>query len=434
MADSPDIHGVDGRQPLTEAYRLLRRVGPPDAPLAGWLARCTDGRTVLLAEPDVLTELDLLGGAEGAHVLTARDLVRTVDGVGVELDWCVDRLARVLARRAEAQAALTAGETITLAVSIRRGMAEVMVARPARDAEWPRGEWWITDAGRPVFAQSSSGDPADVASRGVLEAVVDACADRRLRALLTRWLDRDDDAALADAAIEPGLFAIAEPSPVRTEVFGPVRSRNLPATAPRREPAPEPPPRRGLLSAMERHIDTDLAGMTSDAVHRVLRRLRGRMRPRPWLLAGAAAAAVLVAGALWPTGEGAPAQAEQPPMPGRSASTPAATPVDPPAEQATAVTDLEAIAGELLDARIACRDAPECLAALVEDPDRDFDRGPIDAPSAQRTIALLDDFGGVAVLRVEDTQTPAAAQLIVIGEADGRWRLRDVHDVAQPGA
>src|SRR5690606_33460642 len=120
VADPLGIAALEGERPLTGAYRLLRRVGPPDSPIAGWLARCAGGRTVLLAEPEALPGDHPLAGAEGAHVLTPRDLVRTRDGVGVEFDWCVDRLDRVLSRRADAEAPLTAGETVTLVVSLRR--------------------------------------------------------------------------------------------------------------------------------------------------------------------------------------------------------------------------------------------------------------------------------------------------------------------------
>ena len=66
----------------------------------------------------------------------------------------------------------------------------------------------------------------------------------------------------------------------------------------------------------------------------------------------------------------------------------------------------------------------------MEDPGRAFGAGVIDLDAAHRTITLLDDFGGVAVLRVDGQQAPTTAQLVVIVESDGRWRMRDVHDVA----
>lgn len=430
MADPLGIAALEGERPLTGAYRLLRRVGPPDSPIAGWLARCAGGRTVLLAEPDALPGDDPLAGAEGAHVLTPRDLFRTRDGVGVEFDWCVDRLDRVLSRRADAEAPLTAGETVTLVVSLRRGMAELAAARTARDAAWPPGEWWLTDAGRPVFAPLSAGTPADAGTRRALEVIAGACADGRVRGLVSRWLDRPDAGALADASIESALFAVAEPSPIRSEVFAPARSRSLDAAARLREPAPEIVPRRGLLSVIERHIDTDIAAMTSEAVHGVLRRLRAR-RPRPWLLAAGAAASVLVLGALWPTGDEAPAQAEEPDRPAASAPAVDRTAPSPPASMA-AVTDLTDVTARLLDARTACQGEHTCLAAVMEDPDRDVAAGVIDLVAASRAITLLDDFGGVAVLRVDAREQTMPAQLVVIVEADGRWRLRDVHDVAQP--
>jgi hypothetical protein len=433
VAEDPREPDGASDQPLTDAYRLLRRVGPPDAPLDGWLARCADGRTVLLAAADALQEQHLLSVDAGAHVLGPRDVVRTGEAARFEFDWCVDRLDRVLSRRADAGAALTAGETITVAVSLRRGMAELSVTRPARDAPWPRGHWWMTDAARPVFAPDGSGPPADAATRAALETAARSCADSRVRGLIARWLESAADGPLTDASIEADLFAIAEPAPIRAEVFPPARSRSLDAAARLTEIVPADSHRQGLVGALERHIDTDISAMASDAVHSVLRRLRGRTRPRPWLMAAGAAAAVLVIGVLWPTGEDPPAQADQ--RRPASTSAPAAAEATAPSASPTpvaAATDLESIVSALLDARAVCGDEPACLAGVVEDPRSGFGEGAIDLDAAQRTITLLDDFGGVAVLRVDGVQSATTAQLVVIVESDGRWRLRDVHDVAQP--
>ena len=435
MAEDP--HEPDGApdQPLTDAYRLLRRVGPPDAPLDGWLARCADGRTVLLAAADALNGQDLLSFDAGAHVLGPRDVVRMGEGVRFEFDWCVDRLDRVLSRRADVGAALTAGETVTLAVSLRRGLAELSVARPARDAPWPRGRWWLTDATRPVFARDGSGSPADAATREALEAAAGSCADSRVRGLIARWLASTADGALTDASIEAYLFAIAEPAPIRAEVFAPARSRSLDAAARLTEIVPAESHRRGLAAALERHIDTDISAMASDAMHSVLQRLRGRGRPRPWLMAAGVAAAVLVIGVLWPTGENPPAQAdERGPASTTAPASPASSASPAPSASSTPVApaaDLESVVTALLDARTACSEEPACLGEVVEDPGSEFAQGAIDLDAAQRTITLLDDFGGVAVLRVDAAEPPTTAQLVVIVESDGRWRLRDVHDVAQ---
>jgi hypothetical protein len=44
---------------------------------------------------------------------------------------------------------------------------------------------------------------------------------------------------------------------------------------------------------------------------------------------------------------------------------------------------------------------------------------------------MLDEFGGAAVLRAESIAADAVPQLVVIVLVDGRWLLRDVHDIAE---
>jgi hypothetical protein len=185
---------------------------------------------------------------------------------------------------------------------------------------------------------------------------------------------------------------------------------------------------------VERHIDADFAGVVSDAAHSFRRRLRGR-RPKPWLLAAGVAAAVLIGGALWPVGEDEPATAEA-----RIAAPPSAAPasMEPPSPSAAPTgtapsgpADLAAITASLLDERLGCDGDASCLDDVVEDPRVSWPGGAIDRPAEERSVTLLDEFGGVAVLRVEATDDEAAAQLVVIVESDGRWLLRDVHDVAK---
>ena len=59
------------------------------------------------------------------------------------------------------------------------------------------------------------------------------------------------------------------------------------------------------------------------------------------------------------------------------------------------------------------------------------DGGAVDLAADERSIALLDDFGDLAVLRVEGRAGEGGSQLVVIVRQDGKWLLRDVHDVAQ---
>ena len=46
-------------------------------------------------------------------------------------------------------------------------------------------------------------------------------------------------------------------------------------------------------------------------------------------------------------------------------------------------------------------------------------------------MTLLDDFGGAAVLRVEPVTAGPVAQLVLVICTDGKWLLRDVHDIAE---
>jgi len=114
-------------------------------------------------------------------------------------------------------------------------------------------------------------------------------------------------------------------------------------------------------------------------------------------------------------------------MPTPTASPPADASPDQP-------VDVAATAAALLDVRTACERDADCLESVVVDPARLFPPGTIDLPSSARTLTLLDDFGDMAVLRVDANGGRSAAQLVVVVRVDEKWLLRDVHDVAQqPG-
>ncbi len=92
--------------------------------------------------------------------------------------------------------------------------------------------------------------------------------------------------------------------------------------------------------------------------------------------------------------------------------------------------DLAQVAGGLLDARIACGGAPDCLATVVADATT-LPEGAIDLPAGERTLTLLDDFGDIAVLRLDAADGARPSQMVVILKRDEKWLLRDVSDVAQ---
>ena len=133
-----------------------------------------------------------------------------------------------------------------------------------------------------------------------------------------------------------------------------------------------------------------------------------RGRRRPWLVAGGLAGVVLAGGLLWPTGGGGPATAEVPVETRRPHPTP--TPRRPlrrrarrrshPSRAARNPT-WPSIAAELLSARTECGSDQACLEHVVEIVDAPLPGGVVDLAAADRTVTLLDEFGGAAVLRVE---------------------------------
>ncbi|GAA1989262.1 hypothetical protein [Microbacterium pumilum] len=422
---------------LLAPYRPVRRVGVEDVPWSGMLVRMAGGESRVLVDADQFAA-DWAGWAadpEG-HVLTALDVARRADGHSLALPLCVERVADFLVRRSSSRVPLSLGEIVTLSVSLIRGVTEIQAAPRMK------GQWWLTDAGRPVLVTDVSDAEAVAHTAQLLRTLegdprCDAALAAGARAVESERLSAHD---LRTA--EEQLFAVADPEPLATSLLGPRAARDFfavdrePATAIDDDPRPFT-----WVDTIARHVDADLADVVSRATTGVWRRLR---RPRatsrkPWMLAAAAAAAVLAAGLLWPTGAGGPATAEtqgsDPTAPVRTptAKTPsptAGTSVD--AGGGAAPADLVAVANALLAARTTCAGEVGCLAGVVLDPAAAFDAGAIDLDPSQRTTTLLDDFGGMAVLRVDGADGAAASQLVVVMLDDDRWLLRDVHLAKQP--
>lgn len=188
--------------------------------------------------------------------------------------------------------------------------------------------------------------------------------------------------------------------------------------------------------------------------------VRGRRRA-PLLIAAAVGGAVLLGGLLWPEPDSRAAEAVAPSPAATVSADGAATP-DTDAAPAEAVTeattapsdgaaapdaqaapsadgDLEAAARQIVRALSACAggttDAGVACAALREDPAAAPPAGLVaTAPDAQ--ITLVDEYGGVAVFRVEPAEGTGnradgpAAQILVLVSVDGKWLVRDVYDVA----
>lgn len=193
-------------------HRLIRAIGPGEGPFAGDLVDHRDGAAVSVD----IAELSgwpgwVYSGSE--HVAGALDIVRRRDGHDVLLPHCTERLSVLLGRRAAAGVAPAAGETVTLTVSLLRGLRELAADEDAV------GDWWLTDDGRPLFVHGAS-TPARTASAAVLERVLEQTADRTLARILGEILvalDRPRHSAADDAGWEGALFGHAAPRALRRD-------------------------------------------------------------------------------------------------------------------------------------------------------------------------------------------------------------------------
>jgi hypothetical protein len=434
---------------LRRGYRVIRLVtGEPDSPWPGALVCDPSGETSLLVDAALVgDDWDGWKADPTGHVLAPLDILRRPDGHEILLPVCTERLGDFLDRRS---GELSIGEGVTVAVSLLRGLSELKTREQA-----PCGSWWLTESGRPVFATDTAPTPAEAETEDLLRRLstdlpplepalreaLGAASDPRRR---TREFER----------AEEDVFAVAEPTALATSTLGPKRARGRlpvdPVLAPAARADGDAP---SWALSLSRHLDADWADLVSRTTTGVWRALRDRRAPgrrRPVLAAGGIAAVVLIGGLLWPSGGGGPATAETAQSPTRTTPSPssAVTPSAdaPPAGKATDAekgadrpepaggedpTDLASIAAALLTARSACAGDADCLAGVLERSDAAFPAGVVDLPDEERTTTLLDEFGGAAVLRVDHAAGAATAQLVVIVSVDGRWLLRDVHDVAE---
>ncbi|MCP2636859.1 hypothetical protein K0817_009835 [Microbacterium sp. HD4P20] len=426
--------------PLSAHYRIVRAVrAPEDGPWPGRLVRAASGETGVLVDAAVLgSAWSGWDAAAGGHILTPLDIVRRIDGHDVLLPVCTEPLEAFLRRRA-IRMPVGAGEAVTLAVSVLRGCAE-LAATPEI-----AGEWWLDDTGRPVLASELSSRRAlDAAAEALRSVVVDARLERvwdlALRAISAQRVSARE---LLDA--EDALFAAAAPEPLTTVTLSPRSAVDAAPTSRDTAAAVAAEPPRSTWQTLVGHVDADFADTLSRVTTGIWRRARARERPRraPWVVGGAVAAAVLAGGALWPAaggeiteGEAAPTAPAVEPAPTGPAGAGAATEESVPETAPDATTeapaqDLAAVGAALLTERLACGDDETCLARVLSDPSTPLGSGAIDLAASERVVTLLDDFGDVAVLRVDAADESLPAQLAVLVRQDEEWLLRDVHDVAQ---
>ncbi len=419
-------------------YRSVRRISAgADGPWDGMLTWLETGERRVLVDAGVLGERWRgWDAAPEGHVLAPVDIARRRDGHDAVLPVCAERVREFLARRVD-QAPIAPGEAVTLGVSVLRCCAEL--------ASHPdvTGEWWLTDSAKPVFATDAADTTAIDASADLLTALAAAMphgAWEHARDAVTGARRSPGDLARAEDA----LFLIAPAAPLRVDAVGPRTARDLASFGEQRAYRDEPVVAAApLWSGLVRHVDADLADVVSRTTTSLWRRARNsgaRRRGMAWAVGGVAASVVLLGGFLWPAPGGGAATAEPPTVPW-APSEPAAEPSSTaPAKPETTVgavsgspaaTDVASVAQSLLTMRQACGADTACLAALQLDPATPFGHGAIDLPPSELVVTTLDDFGGLAVVRVDVSDGSMGSQLVVIVRRNDEWLLRDVHDVAQ---
>ncbi|GAA1912290.1 hypothetical protein GCM10009775_01110 [Microbacterium aoyamense] len=437
---------ADPTDRLLAPYRAVRRVAAPaDGPWSGVLVRTPAGVSGVLVEADSLTD-DWAGwdAAADGHIAAPLDLVRTSHGHQVLLPVCGERLADFLTRRRDAGCPVSRGEAVTIGVSLVRAIAEL-----GHRMHTTCGEWWLTDDRRPVFA-------ADAGERGAADETIDVVRGLAAEAsdlpwhLLDELLTRERISDRDCVRVEDELFSHAAAEPLADAPLA-VR-RSLATLSPGHPPLRVHEPDRehelaasgGWMDHLTRHVDVGLADAVSRATTGLWRRVsvRGSGRRRsPWLVAAAVGAVVLAGGLLWPATGAEPVAADP-----RASPSPAADGTPSPSADATGSTDgqspapepaaagddLTGIVAELLSARTVCREETSCLADVVVPGADVFPEGVIDLDARERTLTIVDEFGGVAVLRADDASGALASQLIVVQQDGRRWLLRDVYVAQQP--
>ncbi|MDT0178900.1 hypothetical protein Q9S36_01565 [Microbacterium sp. ARD31] len=410
----------------------LRELTAAEAPFAGVL-RAGDPPTVWVdAAAFGASPAWAAHGAE--HLLAPMDAAGTPEGSRVVLPHCPVRLDEVLT-----DGSPPPGVLVTLAVSALRG------AREADGLGAEAGRWWVTTEGRPVLALTGTlawrEDTVDLLRRvyaadpplqRALESAAAAIGDPRL-------LRREGE------AIEGALFAAADPEPLPTERR---EDGHLPKT---RERAVAPPRASGSVAGtvrdlLARLVDVGVAERVGRAWAAVVRRTRATPRAgdrqagrptggrrRVLLVAAAVATAVIVGGALWPSGEGErPAAAAGGSADPTRAAAPSASasPVrdeDPATEDAArsdeGPAEIVDAARGLVDALAACGD-DACLEKLWEE---SGSARPIDAAGGDYAVEVVDEYGGAAAVRIV---TAEVTQVLVMVRVEKRWLVREVYDLA----
>lgn len=427
--DAPLLHLLD--EPALRA--VPGGVGPYPGDVVSW-----DGRPATRVAADA-EEVASLWNASGEHVADVREILRTVDGHAVVVPQCARTLSALAESRAAVDDPLRPGEVVTLAVSVLRGTIAEQTSHD--DGESCHGEWWLDDEGTPLFVHSDGGAAPHASAIRAIRAVQATATDdgrtgRTLDGMCDALADPPRLAARA-AECERDLFSLAPPEAIGMRVLTAHQrtEREAEAASASRE--------RTAWERLADASDAGIAEMASQALTGAWRALRSRSGRRSassrrgvLLAAVACAALVFAVGLLWPTGDAQTDVASSP-----SAESP--TPPLPAADGAETAPEQDAISAtaELLDRLSACGADAACQhplfdadAAAIRDGGAFVTEGATRADPAARELTLLDDVGGLVLLRADDATGARPSQVVAVLRQNEKWVLRDIHDVAQhPG-
>ncbi|MFT4214064.1 MAG: hypothetical protein QM622_04730 [Microbacterium sp.] len=409
------------------------------------------------------------------HVLAPVDVARADTGHAALVPHCPERLgAGIGAGRARC----TPGQTITIAISLLRGAVQ------ARELGAEMGSWWLDADRRPVLALTQSGTRRWEDETIAVLTGLQLSAGPRLSAALAQTAAVISDARLSAAPIsavlvqecEDALFEVGESEPLRAvsaatadaagdglsplpaEVVsqrgesrhraqdrgrarGPAEGESVTVARTRPVAGLEIGRRLADVGLIVRGLPARLRGRAGQRPHQgtpadAVPEQHGQHRRRaPLLVAGGVGALVLAAGLWWPNGE-VVADATAPgtsgaTMPSAVSTTPAADahPSSGVSGDDTAGGGDETVAQAALTALATCirAEAEQCPAAM-ENTTAALPDGVVGAQDAQRTVTLLDEYGGVSVYRVE--ADGFAAQVMVLVAVDEKWLIREVYDLA----
>ncbi|MCM3615017.1 hypothetical protein M3672_11295 [Microbacterium enclense] len=341
----------------------------------------------------------------------------------------VEPFEAYLDRRSRSDLPFAPGEIVTVAVALLRGCRQATGA-------FSGVRWWLRSDGCPIVREEAEGPDAVAATADTLERVTAIASDEPTREILERARESVLTSPPRDwESLERQLFRYAEPMPLVLGPLTPVDREPRPARAP--DNAASAPRVLAL-------VDADLA----DAVREVLRDVRERWRSSRSVrlgMTGAVGALVVVAAVLlWPqskdarasdpgvlpagvsritTPTGGPATASAPtaaystsaereaeasPTPSRTSDP---LPSEDPVEAARALfTAVDRCAGDA-----ACVTSFTEVSAGM--------REPLPPGAADADIELIDDFGGVFVVRLTIEST---VHYVTVVRQEDRWLVRAV--------